>query len=402
MRPLAVYFALSVLALIPAVKAFATEAALIIQQDTPEATQVRHILSQIILPEGFNITLLALVPGARQMALSPDGQALFVGTRNDKVYRVELTPFDEHAERVEEFASDLTFHEPNGVCFAKDGALFIVDVNRVQSFDALQAAKNAGVKPQTIIEQGKLAPGIDATMAHSAHVCKIGPDDKLYIAIGQPYNVPPMDKLIDFAKHGIGGIVRMDQDGKNFTVFARGIRNSVGLDFNPKDKTLWFTDNQVDLMGDDIPPGELNRADRPGLNFGFPWYGGGHVRTHEYANETPPRDVVFPQVEMIAHAADLGMSFYAGTEFPPKYQGGIFSAQHGSWNRTIPVGARIMFTSLKPDGTAEKTGVFASGWLNADGSYSGHPVDVAVLHSGALLVSDDYNGAIYKITYSRP
>ena len=156
-------------------------------------------------------------------------------------------------------------------------------------------------------------------------VCRVGPDNKLYITLGQPFNVPAPEKLDGFKKWGLGGIIRMDRDGKNREVYAWGIRNSVGMDFNPKDKTLWFTDNQVDGMGDDIPPGELNRATKAGQNFGFPYYGGGHVRTEEYKNETPPADVVFPQVEMAAHAADLGMTFYTGKMFPKKYQGAIFS-----------------------------------------------------------------------------
>jgi glucose/arabinose dehydrogenase len=196
------------------------------------------------------------------------------------------------------------------------------------------------------------------------------------------------------------GILRMDQDGKNREVFARGVRNSVGQDFNPKDKTLWFTDNQVDGMGDDTPPGELNRATKAGQHFGFPWYGGGKVRTVEYKAETPPSDVTFPQVEMAAHAADLGMTFYRGKMFPAKYQGGIFSAQHGSWNRTTPVGARVMFTSLKADGTADKTEVFADGWLTANKEYLGRPVDVANLPDGSILISDDYAGAIYRVSYA--
>jgi glucose/arabinose dehydrogenase len=195
------------------------------------------------------------------------------------------------------------------------------------------------------------------------------------------------------------GILRMDRDGKNREVFARGVRNSVGQDFNPKDKTLWFTDNQVDGMGDDQPPGELNRADKPGMNFGFPYYGGGKTRTEEYKADTPPADVVFPQVEMAAHAADLGMTFYSGTQFPAQYRGGIFSAQHGSWNRTKPVGARVMFTSLKEDGTADKTEPFAEGWLSGNGEYFGRPVDIAQLPDGSLLVSDDLVGAIYRISY---
>jgi glucose/arabinose dehydrogenase len=230
-------------------------------------------------------------------------------------------------------------------------------------------------------------------------VCRIGPDNKLYITLGQPYNVPAREKLDLYNKWGIGGVIRMDRDGKNREVFARGVRNSVGMDFNPKDGTLWFTDNQVDGMGDEIPAGEINRAPKPGLNFGFPWFGGGKTRTEDYKGDTPPADVIFPEVEMPAHAADLGMHFYVGSQFPAKYKGGIFSAQHGSWNRTKPVGARVMFTSLKEDGTADKTEPFAEGWLTANGEYLGRPVDVAELADGSLLVSDDLVGAVYRISY---
>jgi len=183
-------------------------------------------------------------------------------------------------------------------------------------------------------------------------------------------------------------------------VFALGVRNSVGMDFNPATKELWFTDNQVDGMGDDIPPGELNRAKKAGLDFGFPWYGGGKIRTKEYAGEEPKAGVVFPEIEFTAHAAELGMRFYTGSQFPEKYRGGIFIAEHGSWNRTKPVGARVMFVSLKADGSADKAEVFAEGWLDEkSGRYAGRPVDVAVALDGSLLVSDDLGGAIWRISH---
>ena len=171
----------------------------------------------------------------------------------------------------------------------------------------------------------------------------------------------------------MGGIIRMDQDGKNREIYATGLRNPEGMDFNPKDKSLWSNDNQVDGMGDDIPPGEMNRIDKMGEEFGFPWYGGGHVRTNEYKNETPPADVIFPEVEQVAHAADLGLSFYTGDMFPSKYKGAIFSTQHGSWNCTVPVGARVMVTFLKDDGHVAGPSIpFAEGW-NDNGHYLGRP-----------------------------
>jgi glucose/arabinose dehydrogenase len=288
---------------------------------------------------------------------------------------------------------------PNGVCFAKDGVLYVAEISRVLAFPRAEADhQDPAIKAKAIVEQGKLIPAEEGG-GHNRRVCRVGPDGKLYIALGQPYNVPPKTKMDEFNKWGIGGIIRMNLDGTGREVFARGIRNSVGMDFNPKDGTLWFTDNQVDLMGDDIPLEELNRAPKAGLDFGFPWFGGGHIRTGEYKNETPPEGLVFPEIETPAHAADLGMIFYTGTQFPAKYRGGIFFAQHGSWNRTVPIGARVSFASLKPDGTGGKAEVFAEGWLNDKGAYDGRPVDVAQLPDGSLLVSDDYAGALYRITY---
>jgi len=184
-------------------------------------------------------------------------------------------------------------------------------------------------------------------------------------------------------------------------VYARGIRNSVGLEFNPKDKTLWFTDNQTDGMGDDIPAGEINRATKAGQFFGYPWIQGKtRITEFGYDKDPLPPNVTNPEVYMDAHAADLGLAFYTGKQFPAKYQGGLFSAQHGSWNRTTPIGARVMFTTLKADGTADKTEVFADGWLDAStGLYRGRPVDVAMMKDGSMLVSDDFAGAIYRIRY---
>ena len=223
------------------------------------------------------------------------------------------------------------------------------------------------------------------------------------MALGQPFNVPPKEKMELYDETGIGGIVRMNRwDGSDREVYTLGVRNSVGIDFNPANGELWWTDNQVDGMGDDIPPGEINRQTAAGQHFGFPYYGGGLVRTVEYQDETPPADAVPPVVETVAHAADLGLTFYPGRQFPEQYRGGIFSAQHGSWNRTTPIGARVIFTAVNEDGSVGETKVFADGWLLETGEYMGRPVDVAQLPDGSILVSDDFAGAIYRISYEAP
>jgi glucose/arabinose dehydrogenase len=309
---------------------------------------------------------------------------------------------DGTADEVKRFAPSLQFAIPNGVCFSKDGFLYVAEQNRVRVFPAAEFFyESTDVAAGDVVKQGELIPGADESYNHTARTCVIGPDKKLYVQLGQPFNVPPKDKIDAFKKEGIGGIIRMDQSGANREVYATGLRNPVGMDFDPVTGDLWTNDNQVDGMGDDIPPGELNHITGPGQEFGFPWYGGGHVRTEEYKDSEPPADAVFPVVERVAHAADLGLLFYTGNTFPDRYKKGVFSTQHGSWNRTVPVGARVLFTPLNDDGTAGPEEEFAAGWLNENGEYTGRPVGLAQLRDGSLLVSDDLAGAIYRISYSK-
>ncbi len=365
------------------------------------ADQLRKNLEQIKLPPGFKINLYAVVPDARHMAVGPQGVVTFVGTRKDSVWAVTDRNKDGTADEVKRFAPSLDFVIPNGVCFSKDGFLYVAERNRVRTFPAAEFFyESPDVAVGDVVKEGELVPGADESFNHTARVCTVGPDKKLYIQLGQPYNVPPKDKVEPFKEAGIGGIIRLDQNGKNREVYATGLRNPVGFDFNPTTGELWTNDNQVDGMGDDIPPGELNRITAAGQEFGFPWYGGGHIRTNEFKDSEPPADVVFPVVETTAHAADLGMVFYTGSKFPEKYKKGVFTAQHGSWNRTEPAGARVLFTPLNDDGTPGEQEVFASGWLTDAGEYIGRPVALAQLRDGSLLVSDDFAGAVYRISYS--
>jgi glucose/arabinose dehydrogenase len=354
-----------------------------IPQTGAKADQVKQNLTKIKLPPGFHISLYALVPDARHIAVGPQGVATFVGTRKSKVWVVTDRARGGVGDEVKEFAPTLPKKIPNGLCFSKDGFLYIAEQNRVLEYPAAEFFyEGADVVAGVVVAEGELIPKSEESYNHTARVCRIGPD-----------------KFELYRKAGIGGIVRMDRDGKNREVFAVGLRNPVGMDFNAKDKSLWTNDNQVDGMGDDQPPGEMNRVTAAGQDFGFPWYGGGRIRTNEYKNDTPPANVIFPEVEQAAHAADLGLIFYTGTTFPKKYQGAIFSTQHGSWNRTVPVGARLMVTYLKDDGHATgKSEPFAEGW-NDNGYYLGRPVDVAQLADGSLLVSDDLVGALYRIWY---
>lgn len=372
-----------------------------VDQAGPNVDRIREHLERIDLPPGFRIGLYAIVPDARHMTVGRNVGAVWVGTRKTNLYVATDRDKDRVADEVKVFAPSIDFTVPNGVCMSPDGVLYVVEQNRVLAFGAAEFFyEGPDVAVGVVVPQGELIPISEESFNHGARTCRIGPDNKLYVTLGQPYNVPPPEKLDKYRQSGIGGIIRMNRDGTGREVYAYGIRNSVGFDFNPANGELWFTDNQVDGMGDDIPPGELNRVTAAGQHFGFPWYGGGDVRTGDYKESEPPADVVFPEAEMDAHAADLGMMFYTGNMFPQKYRGGIFSAQHGSWNRTTPIGARIMFTALNEDGGVAQTEVFAEGWLNEQtGEYLGRPVDVAQLPDGSLLISDDLVGAVYRIWY---
>ncbi|MGN6829857.1 PQQ-dependent sugar dehydrogenase [Paucibacter sp. M5-1] len=376
-----------------------------VPQTGRNADAIRENLKRIKLPPGFKIELYAVVPDARHMAVAPNTNMLFVGTRKTSVWAVTDRNSDGVADEVKSFAPSLKFTNPNGVCWTKDGFLIVAEHNRVLNFPAAEFFyEGPDVAVIEVVGQGKLIPPEEESFNHGARVCKIGPDGLLYVSLGQPFNVQPRDKLKLYNEWGIGGMVRMNAfDGSKREVYATGIRNSVGHDFNPKDGTLWFTDNQTDGMGDDIPAGEINRITAKGQFFGYPWrQGKTRITEHGYDKDPLPANITDPQVYTIAHAADLGMSFYTGKQFPAKYQGGFFSAQHGSWNRTKPVGALVLFTSLKADGTADKTEVFAEGWLDENGLYRGRPVDVAVMKDGSLLISDDFAGALYRVSYSAP
>ena len=374
-----------------------------VDQDSESAEAIRATLENIELPEGFSIDLYALVPDARHMAVGPQGIVVFVGTRKTEVWAVTDRDKNRVADEVKNFAPSLAKAIPNGPCFSPEGVLFIAEQNRVLQYPAAEFFyESPDVVAVAVIPGGELVPEEEVSYNHTARVCDIGPDGKLYISLGQPFNVPPKEKMELYNEVGIGGIIRVNQDGSEREVYTHGVRNSVGQDFHPETGDLWFTDNQVDGMGDDIPPGEINHQTEAGQNFGFPWYGGGSVRTNEYKDEEVPADVVMPMVETTAHAADLGMAFYTGDMFPDEYRNGIFSAQHGSWNRTEPVGARVMFTPVNEDGTVGETVAFAEGWLDENGEYLGRPVDVAQLLDGSILVSDDLAGAIYRISYDAP
>ena len=376
-----------------------------VDQDTQYSQNIRDkVISKIKLPEGFRIELFAVAPDARHMAVGRNKATVWVGTRKRTVWAATDRDMDNIADTVEEFSPSVNFDIPNGVCYTADGFLYVVERNRVLMFPAAEFFMES---PDTVavpvVPQGELIPAEEESYNHTARVCAVGPDNKVYVALGQPFNVAPPEKVAMYDEAGIGGIIRMNRDGTDREVVATGVRNSVGMAFNPADGVLWFTDNQVDGMGDETPPGELNKMAQTGMWYGHPYYGGGEVRTNEYKDAEIPEDkmsrYVGPQIEYRAHSANLGMMFYNGNQFPDKYQGAIFNAQHGSWNATTPRGAQVNVTYLDEEGNAIKTEPFATGWLNENGIYLGRPVDVQQYVDGSILVSDDKAGVVYRISY---
>lgn len=381
----------------------------VVPQEGRNADAIRANLKNIKLPPGFKIDLYAIVPDARHMAVAPSTNMLFVGTRKTRVWAVTDRNGDGTADEVKAFAPSLNFKVPNGVCWTNDGFLIVAEHNRVLNFPAAEFFyEGPDVAVIEVVPQGKLIPEDEESFNHGARTCRVSDDGKLYVTLGQPYNVQPAGKVALYEKLGIGGMIRLNPfDGSKREVVAVGVRNSVGMDINPKDKTVWFTDNQTDGMGDDIPPGELNRITKAGgEHFGYPYIHGNNTQiagtgaAPDLKGMKAPDGWTKPQVEFPAHQAQLGMTFYIGKMFPAKYQGGIFVAAHGSWNRTKASGALINFVPVKADGTAGQSEVFAEGWLDATGIYKGRPVDVAPMKDGSLLISDDYAGAIYRVTYA--
>ena len=341
-------------------------------------------LDRITLPPGFTIEVFSdAVPGARSMALSPAG-TLFVGTREKGVvYAIPGAVGTTHAATPRRIARGLT--SPNGVA-VRDGALYVAEISRIIRFDDIEARLEHPPVPVVVTDR------YPTDRHHGWKFIAFGPDGWLYVPVGAPCNVClPPGPLHET-------ITRMKPDGSAIEVFARGVRNSVGFDWRPGSHDLWFTDNGRDWLGDDRPPDELNHAPKAGMHFGFPYCHGRALPDPEFGRDKACTDFTPPAAELGPHVAALGMRFYTGTMFPPEYRGRIFIAEHGSWNRTTPIGYRVTTARLDGDRVVGYE-PFATGWLGDNGQIAGRPVDVLVMPDGALLVSDDHAGAIYRIAY---
>lgn len=339
-------------------------------------------LDKIKMPPGFKISMYARVPGARSMALSSGG-ILFVGTRKQgSVYAVLDRNKDHAADKVITVAKGL--HMPNGVAF-RNGALYVAEVSRVLRYDGIET--DPGNPPDPVVVNSSFP----TDEHHGWKYIAFGPDHRLYIPVGAPCNICEREDP------RYASIMRMQPNGEGLEIYARGIRNTVGFDWHPETKVLWFTDNGRDWMGDNLPPDTLNRAPEKGMNFGFPYCHAGHIPDPEYGHKKSCNSFSPPAIELGPHVAALGMKFYNGRMFPAQYRNQIFIAEHGSWNRMVPIGYRITRVRLE-DNHALEYAVFAQGWLRNDRAW-GRPVDVLVMPDGALLISDDRAGAVYRIHY---
>ena len=342
-------------------------------------------LEKVRLPDGFQIDLYAEnVPNARSLALGPGG-TVFVGSRQaGKVYALVDADGDQRAERVRIIAENL--NSPNGVAL-RGGALFVAEMHRVLRFDDIENRLENPPAPVVVSDQFP-----DETH-HGWKYIAFGPDDRLYVPVGAPCN----NCLREDPR--FASIMRMRPDGSELEIFARGIRNTVGFDWHPQTAVLWFTNNGRDWMGDDLPPDTLHRAPEKGLHFGFPFCHAGDIPDPEFGDRRSCDAFAPPAIDLGPHVAALGMKFYTGTMFPSRYRNDIFIAEHGSWNRTVPIGYRITRVTLEGS-RAVSYNVFADGWLQGETAW-GRPVDVLVMPDGSLLVSDDRAGAVYRIRYTQ-
>jgi len=337
----------------------------------------------IRLPPGFEISVFAdNVENARSMALGKS-DVLFVGTRSaGKVYALRYR--HGRASQILTIASGLNM--PNGVAF-RDGSLYIAEVNRILRLDNIEAQLERPPEPVVVSRR------YPADTHHGWKFIRFGPDGWLYVPVGAPCNICEPDPV----RYAL--ISRIRPDGSGYEVFARGVRNSVGFDWHPETRELWFTDNGRDWLGDDLPSDELNHAPRAGMHFGYPFCHQGDTPDPEFGRGRGCSEFTPPAVKLGAHVAALGMRFYTGSMFPAEYRHNIFIAEHGSWNRSEKTGYRVQRVQLSSNGKI-KSEVFAEGWLDGNSAW-GRPVDIEVLGDGSLLISDDRAGAIYRISYRR-
>ncbi len=342
-------------------------------------------LRGVKVPNGFQIEVFQEgISDARSLSLSPSG-IVFVGSRqNGMVRAVVKKGYYTGSLKPGIYEISKGLNMPNGVAYHK-GDLFVAEVSRILLFSKIEDQLKAGKFAYKVIRND-----YPTDTHHGWKFIAVGPDGWLYVPVGAPCN------LCESKDEKYASLTRISLDGSKFEIYAKGIRNTVGFDWHPKTKALWFTENGRDYFGDEKPDDELNVASEAGLHFGYPYCHADDIKDPEFGDKRACSEFQKPFAKLGPHVAALGMRFYRGTQFPSEYQGKIFIAQHGSWNRSKKIGYRVGVVDPNIPNSFQ---VFAEGWLDKDGDVSGRPVDVQELKDGSLLVSDDLSGAIYRVYY---
>ena len=348
----------------------------------PIATALDKLpVNKLKLPKGFNIEVYSAgLTNARSLRIDDKGN-VFVSTRTiDKVYAIT----DKNGKKeVKTIATGL--NSPNGIAL-HNGTLYIAEINEISKIDNIADQLDNPPKPTVIYDD------LPSDAPHGWKFLTVGPDNRLYFNIGAPCNIcMPSDRHAQ--------IRSINLDGSDMKVVARGIRQIVGMDWHPTLKQLYFTENQRDWLSEDQPNDKLNRVTQPGKdNFGFPYCGGGDIPDPQFGWGHSCDEFTKPIAPLGPHSAPLGMRFYTGKMFPAQYRNAVFIARHGSWNKSKKLGGDVIVAHLNPDGTVKSFEPFITGFI-VDNNYIGRPVDMEWLKDGSMLLSDDYNGAVYRITY---
>ena len=347
----------------------------------------RVAVNRVTLDPGFQISIYAEgVKEARSMTRSPSG-TVFVGTRQEgRLYALVDRDGDHRAEAVITLATGMTM--PSGVAF-HGNSLYVAEVNRILRYPGIDLRLEDPPEPEVVND------GLPSDRWHGWKFIAFGPDGRLYVPVGAPCNI------CEKADSHYATILRMNPDGSDLEIFSSGVRNTVGFDWHPVTRELWFTDNGRDWLGENIPPDELNRAPHQGIHFGFPYCHGGYLSDPEFGTRRPCSEFQPPALNLAAHVAALAAHFYEGNLFPSRYLHQLFVVEHGSWNREIPVGYRVMLIEFSGDGRPVNYRVFAEGWLQGKAAW-GRPVALLELPDGSLLLSDDKADVVYRIRYERP
>ena len=356
--------------------------------------EIDSFLEKIVLPEGFEIKIYADdVENARSMAISPSG-TIFVGNRNkDNVFALKDTDGDNVIDKKYLITNKLK-NMPNGVAF-HDGDLYVAEVNKIWKFENIEENLSHLDKFDEYLEEPILiSDDFPSDRHHGWKYISFGPDGKLYVPVGAPCNIcESRDEIY-------ASITRMNPDGSNREIYVKGVRNTVGFTWHPETKQLWFTDNGRDMLGDNIPPCELNKVTEKDQHFGYPYCHGGDIGDPEFGGEYSCSDFVKPVQKLGPHVSPLGLKFYTGKMFPDEYKGDIFIAEHGSWNRSKKIGYRISRVKIENNKSVGYE-TFIYGWLDDEKQEAwGRPVDILILEDGSMLISDDKANAIYRVTYT--